>query len=134
MNSREKMSYGRFPDFFELDRRVIYELPLLGGEHLAGLLHEPNLAHGFIENPSNPLRGEFSSRKSKKPTIETDLIDLDGEKGKKRDKSNKREREKSVRFGRSKVPHPPTAVTARLVPPSSVQDSPQNEINRPPTR
>ena len=51
---RGEMPYGAPPDFLEIDYRAIYETPLSSGEHLVGLLPEPNLAHGFVANTSNP--------------------------------------------------------------------------------
>ena len=108
------MSYGAFPDFLELDNRVIYELPLLSGENMPGLLPEPNRVHGLIANPSSPTLDKF--RKSKtKPDIDIDLIELDSNKDQPkektpRDKSKRRDRAKSVRFDRTgdhKAPPPP---------------------------
>lgn len=69
------MSYGALPDFIELDRRVIYELPILSGCDAPGISLDPNLANGFIANPSNSTSDAFFGAKMK-PTIETDLVNV----------------------------------------------------------
>ena len=119
------MSYGTFPDFLEIDHRVIYELPLLSGGNIPGFLHEPNRAHGFIANPSSPTIDNFLKSKAK-PAIDIDLIELDSAKNQQnaklthREKSKKRDRGKSVRFGRADEPphHPPPP--ARRLPSTSI--------------
>ena len=92
----------------EIDHRVIYEPPLLSGGHLPGLLPGPNLAHGFLVNPSNKVIGRATKQNApSEPDINVDLIDLEEEEKAKKKKPKSRDRAKSVCFERPKAPAPP---------------------------